>query len=99
MCLLDLMTGHKEHGWCPHRHGEDELQHRQAQSRGIDEASARKHKVSECSLTGVTNDEALMTPLIVPATGRQSQQPRYLQPYKPLVRGRQGGRRDVLDVC
>ena len=94
-----MMTGHMEHGWCPHRHGEDELQHRQAQSRGIDEASAGKHKVSKCSLTGVTNDEALMTPLIVPASARQSQQPRSLQPYKPLVRGRHGARRDVLDVC
>ena len=93
------MTGRKEQGWCPHRHGEDELQHRQAQSRGIDEASAREHKVGECSLAGITNNEALMTPLIVPVSGRQSQQPRSLQPYKPLVRGRYEARKDVLDVC
>lgn len=54
-----------------HRHGKDELQHSQPQSRGVDEAAARQHKVGECPLAGVARGEALVRMLIVAAHATQ----------------------------
>ena len=50
-----------------HRHGQDKLQHRQPDSRGIDEAPASENKVGEGPLAGVAWGKALVRVLVVPA--------------------------------
>ena len=57
----------------PHRHGQDELQNCQSQSRCVDEATSREHEVGEGSFAGIAHNEPLMTPLIVAADSSKTQ--------------------------
>ncbi len=54
-----------------HRHGQDKLQHRQPDSRGIDKAPASEDKVGEGPFAGVAWGKALVRVLVVPAQRTQ----------------------------
>ena len=54
------------------RHGDDELEHRHPQCRGVDEAPAGEHEVGEGPLAGVASRELVMHVLIIPNQNNSS---------------------------
>lgn len=54
-------------GTATHRHGQDELEHRQPDSRSIDESPAGKNEVCKCALAGIAMGKLLMRVLVIPA--------------------------------
>ena len=62
-------TGAREEGAAtPHRHGQDELEHRDAQRGGVNEAPAGKNEVREGALAGVADGMLLVHVLVITAT-------------------------------